>query len=323
MASSSNRRSGSSGSSRPRRRVVIDAEQTKKVDYRLDGAKSSKGPREPSRARRDEALTHGGKPAPSRQAKRVSAAKRDERERRQRMLRVRRSFAAIVALAVLTGLVWGAIALTKIPAFGIQTVRVDGARHLDSATVLSLARVPEGSSIIWLNKRAIERRVMANPWVAGVTIDRDLPDAVRIHVTERVPAIAVDTGGNDLWIVSTDGRWLGERSATETGVPVVRDVQVKRGRPGSRVNDPEVKNVLRIVAGLSSQLLEMTRFISAPTIEKTALITNSDVQIFVGSSEDIGKKDRIVREILKAEKDKVLYINVRVVDSPTWRGLEK
>jgi cell division protein FtsQ len=66
----------------------------------------------------------------------------------------------------------------------------------------------------------------------------------------------------------------------------------------------------------------MTRAISAPTIDKTAILTNDDVEIFVGDAAQIAEKDQIARGILAREKGKVVYINVRVVERPTWRGLE-
>jgi cell division protein FtsQ len=51
------------------------------------------------------------------------------------------------------------------------------------------------------------------------------------------------------------------------------------------------------------------------------LVLKNDIQVFVGSSDEIAKKDLIARAILGKEK-KVVYVNVRVTDRPTWRGLD-
>jgi len=67
---------------------------------------------------------------------------------------------------------------------------------------------------------------------------------------------------------------------------------------------------------------EQLKTVSAPTIDKTALITKSDIQIMVGSAEDIAKKDRVAQKIL-ADEQGVVYVNVRVVDRATWRGLDE
>lgn len=325
MASNSGRRSGSSGSSKPRKRVVIDAEQTKRVEYRAETASGHKRRPDAGRRRGDTRSADRLASTPSPHAKRVSAAKREERERRQRMLRVRRAAALVAVVALATTCVWGLVAITRLPAFGVKAVTVEGTRHLDPDAVIARAQVEEGTSLIWLSKRRISRRLMADPWVRRVEIDRDFPGAVRIIVEERVPAVSIDTGGAEYLVVSSDGLWLGERSAVESDVPVVRDVELPASPPkaGTKVASETILNVIRVVGGLSDELLAITRVISAPSIEKTALITTDDVQVFVGDAQDIAKKDRIVREILRTEKGKVVYINVRVVDSPTWRGLDQ
>lgn len=321
MASSSGRRSGSSGASKPRRRIVIDAERTNKVEYRgVKQSGSTKGRRNagPSRASSSRDKEPSGT---ARQAKRISSAKREERERRQRSIRLKRTTVAIGLTTIAVAVGWGAVSLTRMPVFAVTTVRVEGVSHLDADAVSRLAGIRSGSSIVWLPKRAIAERLVSEPWVKDVSIDRDMPHTVIIRVGERTPALVVDAGGADLWTVSTDGLWLGKRTS-ETSLPVVRDVKDPAPARGGRVTNREVQNAVRIAQGLSPELLRTTRFISAPTVEKTALVTTDDVEVFIGSSEDIARKDRIVREILKKEKDRVLYINVRVVESPTWRGLE-
>jgi len=132
----------------------------------------------------------------------------------------------------------------------------------------------------------------------------------------------VDTGGTALWVVASDGVWLGERSDAESATVVVRDVGGLRPVAGRRSSSKELANAIVVARGMSEELRSMTRAISAPTIDKTAILTEDDVEIFVGDADQIADKDRIAREILEREKGKVVYINVRVVDRPTWRGLE-
>ena len=62
--------------------------------------------------------------------------------------------------------------------------------------------------------------------------------------------------------------------------------------------------------------------LSAPSVDKTALLVDDDVQVFVGDANDIKKKDQLIREILAKQKN-VVYINVRVPERAVWRGLEK
>jgi cell division protein FtsQ len=80
-------------------------------------------------------------------------------------------------------------------------------------------------------------------------------------------------------------------------------------------------NALAVLTGLSPELRAKVRTVSAPTVDKTALILPRGVQVFFGSAEDVTKKDIVARSIL-ADNKNVVYVNVRVVNRPTWRGLD-
>ena len=227
---------------------------------------------------------------------------------------------SVVAAAVL--LVWGALAATRAPMFRVDTIQTTGGRHLDRAAILKIAAIPPDTALPWLPASAIERRLERSAWVKTARVSRDYPSTVRIAIQERRPVAVVDAGGTDLWVVSTDGHWLGRRSAEESGVVVVRDVGDVKPAVGARVVSKELLNAVKVATGLSPQLKAMTRTISAPTIDKTAVITNDDVEIYIGAATQLAAKDRLIREILRREKGKVVYINVRVVERPTWRGLD-
>jgi len=322
MASSSNRKSGSSGRSNPRKRVVIGAEETVRVRYNKNQpqveAERRSTPRQSARA----ASKRPGGPAPSRQGKRLSAAKRDERERRQQTLRFKRVGLVVAALAAVALLAWGVSAVVTSPMFRVDSIVVSGASRLTDEHVLALARVPSDVSLLQLPASQIVKRIRTEPWVSSVEIERDYPSTVRIAITEREPAVVVDAGGTDLWLMSSDGVWLGRSTALDADKIVVRDVEGLTPVPGRKASSETLSNAVLVARGISPELGAMTRAISAPSVEKTAILTTEDIEIFIGDAESIREKDRIAREILSREKGKVVYINVRVVDRPTWRGLE-
>jgi len=130
----------------------------------------------------------------------------------------------------------------------------------------------------------------------------------------------VDTGVNGQWLVSTDAHWLAKRTNEPTGTLVpVQDVPNAHPAPNYPVKSAELRNALAVIAGISPETKRKTKLVSAASIEKTVVVLKNDVQIFVGSSEDIAKKDLIARGILSSEKN-VVYINVRATP-PTVRGL--
>jgi cell division protein FtsQ len=219
-------------------------------------------------------------------------------------------------------LVWGGIALMQAPILRITQVTVEGASRLSDQQVIDLAAIPKDATVLRLPTARIVESIERSPWVSKVTVTRTFPTGVSIVIEERAPAAVVDARGSELWLVDSSGVWLGERSAEDDGLVTIRGVSSLKPVAGRRSDAPELTNAIRVARGLSDELKALTRAISAPSIERTAIITEDDIEIFVGEAERIADKDRIAREILDREKGKVVYINVRVVERPTWRGLE-
>lgn len=240
-----------------------------------------------------------------------------------RRQRVRAAIVALAALVLAVLAVRGALALTRAPVFAIERITVQGAVHVDRDTIVRRSGIRPGTSILWVNKGDAIRGILEEPWVREATIDRRFPHEVRIVVREREPVLVVDAGGSALWLASSDLTWLGAPTVREKGLPVLRDAPIERApRPGDPIDVREVANAIAIVNALSEEFRDQIRVISAPTLDRTALITADEVTIYVGNATDVAQKERVARAILLREKGKVVSINVRVVDRPTWRGLE-
>jgi cell division protein FtsQ len=262
-----------------------------------------------------------GRSGTSKQARRVSAGKKLERERRQRATKARQVAAYVVVAVALFALVAGIGALYRAPILPVKHVEVQGVDRLRESSILLIAKIPVGATLLRFPGDDVEKRLKANAWVANATVVRKLPGTVRLIIVERVPLAIVDAGGTDLWLISADGHWLGRRTALDEDLLVIRDIEDVSPVVGARTSSAELANALKVVRGISEELRSVTRVVSAPTIDKTALITQDDVEVFVGEAVDLSAKDRIIRQILGEKKDEVVYINVRVVESPIWRGL--
>jgi cell division protein FtsQ len=317
MASNSHRKSGSSARSTGRKRVVIGAEETVRVRYKKDR------PEVESERRRAPHARERTKPSKARgPGARMASVKRDERERRQRQISRRRGLIWVVLVVIAVGVVWGLIALARAPIFSVDQITVNGVTRLTRAQVLDRAKVPAETTLLRLPKGAIVKRLLAEPWIAEARVVRRFPHTLEIDIAERRPVAIVDAGGTSIWLVDNSATWLAPRSATDTRtLPVIRDVENITPKAGTRSASAELQNAIAVLNGLSSELRSKVRTVTAPTIDKTALILSRGVQIFVGSAEDIAKKDQVAQAILAQNKN-VVYVNVRVVDRPTWRGLD-
>ena len=312
MASNSRQKSGSSDPSTSRKRVVIGARETVRVRYSKGQPEVEATPKERT-----------GRPNRS-SGSRLVEARRHDRERRQASIRLRRVAIGIgIGTIVVLGVV-GLLQLRHARTFAVRNIRVSGVSQITTETVIALAGVPPGATLIDADRRVIARRVGMNPWVASVKITRDFPHTLVLRVVERTPGAWVNTSKRAAWLVSTDGTWLRARSKADTlPLAVITDAEGLSPEVGRPAGSKEISNALAVLTGLSPRLRALVKFCSAPSVEKTALVTKTGVQIFIGPATEMKKKDAVVREILAREKGKLVYINVRTPDRPTWRGLDK
>jgi cell division protein FtsQ len=254
--------------------------------------------------------------------RRVAQQKKDDRDRRRREISQRRFLYGVLVVGAVIALVWGAVAFWQAPIFTIDSVEVSGVHHLAKSEVLSLAAVSPDETLLRVSPRRVESRVKTSPWIAEATVTRRFPHTLDVTVTERQPFALVDAQGAGQWLVTADGYWIVAKTKESTaGIVPIKDVSGLRPTSGTTANSRVLLNALAVLSGISPQLRAKTKSVSASTVEKTMLVLKNDVQIAIGDSEDIQKKDLIARGILSREK-RVVYVNVRITDRPTWRGLE-
>lgn len=123
-----------------------------------------------------------------------------------RALRWRVVAAAAAVLALLIAPWWGPPLLAQLSFFRVRHVEVDGRRYLQPDDVLRRLRIDTTTSV-WTDLDVLERRVAMHPQVHTVTIERDLPGTLVVHVTENLPIAMVPASG-DLRPVDADGRFL-------------------------------------------------------------------------------------------------------------------
>ncbi len=312
MASSSRRKSDSSARSTGRRKVVLTAQDTSRVRNGQPKPKVDK-------RRLSEPLSRGSS---SVAAKKVADSKRTDRERRlrsqRRMLRLRLA----LILVLLFSAVFGIVSVYQSQVFEVSAVDIIGNSRLSAAEVEAIAAIPDGATLLRFPADEMVQRLVENPWIESATVTRDFPDTARIHIAERVPFAQVDLGGAAFWLVSRSGVMIAQQTPETTStLIVIRDIAGLDPRQGVKTVSEPLLNSLDVWAGLSEELQSLTRALSAPSIDKTALITHDDVEIFIGSADDIDKKDAVARGILGEQQGNVVSINVRTVDRPTWRGI--
>jgi cell division septal protein FtsQ len=135
----------------------------------------------------------------------------------------------------------------------VRTADCEGNRIITNDAVLRLAAVPMDQRLVDIDLAAIRDRVLKNPYFREVSVHRDLPNRILVHVDERVP-VATIIAGKTMY-VDADGMMLtGIRSEYVFDLPVITGAQaVQECKPGKKIMHPTLREALQVV--LASQRL--------------------------------------------------------------------
>ncbi len=106
---------------------------------------------------------------------------------------------AILSFVLMTGYDF----ITQCPYFSATTIQINGLQKLTRAEVLKQAHIHPGENILSVNLALTRKRLMTHPLISDVDLQRQLPDGIKITVTEQVPLAVVDLGRK--FVINAEG----------------------------------------------------------------------------------------------------------------------
>ena len=254
-------------------------------------------------------------------------------------------------LAVLAVLAVVAIVVINSGLFAATDIQIQGSEHVTKHDAIQLIDLPENTSLFNVDPDQITEDLKQNPWVSGVDVQRQFPHTLIITPTERkVIAIAYISSDDLAWAIGDDDTWIaplstsvdvddqgnvtaaGEGTNTLTGIDAALALAKHYGAvlltdvsadvapvSGQAVNSKAVKAGLDYVRGFSSEFLGQVKDISTPSVEAISANLDNGIEVSLGDSDDIAKKERIVTKLL-SQVEGVTYINVRSPGNYTFRN---
>lgn len=168
------------------------------------------------------------------------------------------SFKVLLPVAAAVALIWGAsLAGASSGLFEAAEVEVSGLERVERENLLALGGLEPASNLLAMDLNEVASRLVSEPWVKAVRLERRLPNRLLVEVKER-KAVAVvaatGTGGPKAVLVDEEGVVLG--AATDEDRRRFSTVVGAKGyppAPGSTFEDPAVTSglaVLRATEGL-------------------------------------------------------------------------
>ena len=253
--------------------------------------------------------------------------------------------AAVAVLAIV------AIVVINSGLFAATDIQIHGSEHVTKHDAMQLISLPENTSLFNVDPGQITEGLKQNPWVSGVDVQRQFPHTLIITPTERkVTAIAYISSDDLAWAIGDDDTWIaplstsvevddqgnvitsGEGANTLTGIDAALALAKHYGAvlltdvsadvapvSGRAVSSKAVKAGLDYARGFSSEFLGQVKDISTPSVEAISANLDNGVEVSLGDSDDIAKKERIVTKLL-SQVEGVTYINVRSPGNYTFRN---
>lgn len=249
-----------------------------------------------------------------------------------------RVFIIIVALIAACAVVL--FIVSRMPVFTITTVEADATEHVSSESIVQLAAVDQGSTLLNFDEAGIAERIKRNPWVSEVSYTREFPNTLKISVGERsVKAIITMSSGELAWCLGSDDIWIEPLSiqvgdgesfndaalaqAQQMGVILITDVPSSVSpQAGSTASDDTITAVESFQSDFSSSFSSQIVSYSAPSASSVSCVLSNGLSISLGSASEIGTKEAIISSLIDKYPDRLTYINVRVTSSPSYRMID-
>ncbi|QFG68142.1 cell division protein FtsQ/DivIB [Ornithinimicrobium pratense] len=206
-------------------------------------------------------------------------------------------------------------------AFVVKDLEVSGGRAEVQESAVSLAQIPSGRPLARVAEGAVGERVLADPRIAEISVERDWPSTVRLVLAEREPVLAL-SDGDATWLADADGVVYEQVEQASNKLPLFQT-----GGDPTELDRPTV-------AGLA-QLWRMRPDpdvlkgdLGRPRVAADGVVTMrvGEVRLLWGPPEQNEKKWQVVTAIVGQDAvdpqgDTRIDIDVRTPDTPVVTGL--
>lgn len=210
-----------------------------------------------------------------------------------------RAAAVFLRMAVVVGVVGllGVLlfnAYTRVQAsgeFALEVVEVRGTNRLFESEIKTASGLKPGLDLLSVSLKEVENRVEALPRVKDATVIRRLPGTIVIEVKEYSPVALLEWGGS-MTLVNEEGVYFPVLTDREQwNLPIITGLEYdKTVRPGSVINQPALKNALKVLAALDPATLAVTSEINAASSGSVTLFTTGRTTRVIFGREDYARK---------------------------------
>jgi cell division protein FtsQ len=220
------------------------------------------------------------------------------------------------AALTMVGLGLGVWAVVNSPVFGIDRIRVEGARELTDNEVRELAAVEPGTNLLRLSVDEVAAALERSPWVRDAAADRALPTTLVLRVEERRAVGWVEDPSGPV-VVAEDGTVVDRPGPAPPDLPGLGTVEEPLV-PGERLGGVAT---LRLAASMRDGLLATVGSVAELDGELVVGLREGG-EVRYGEADHLAEKNRALAEMLAWAAERgvgVEYVDVRIPSAPALR----
>ncbi len=218
----------------------------------------------------------------------------------------------VAACALVGGWLW----VRDSSLLAVDDVFITGADSSEGPQIRSALRTAAlDMTTLHVREDALRSAVSQYPSIKGLDVRTDLPHKLFVHVRERAPVVAIQSGGSTL-AASSDGLVL--RGVRARGLPTL---SVRSTPAGDRVTDRRTLAALGVAAGAPPELrARLVRLWSGP--RGLTLDVRNGPDLVFGSGADAARKwTAAVRVLADPSSAGATYLDLRVPERVAAGGL--
>jgi cell division protein FtsQ len=128
-----------------------------------------------------------------------------------------------IMLAISALFMVGYAAVTQTKYFRTKTIDIQGKSRLSEKAILDQAGLQQGNNLLAVNLRLVRKRLLAHPWISQARVAREIPETIRIIITEHQPLAVLDLGRK--FLINKNGRIFKENGPKDPhGLPLVTGI---------------------------------------------------------------------------------------------------
>ncbi len=227
------------------------------------------------------------------------------RKKRRRRLNLRGKFLLFfVELCVIFVLLRFSVLLE------IKEIMVEGAIETDSSEIVELSKVKLGENLFSINRSDIRKKVLKNPMIKNVFVEKKYLDKLKIVVEEKVPAAKTAYNGK-IFVINSELEVLASKNVKSKTI-VLRGFLKKD--PGGKLFSPEEEKeptgvfLKKLLSTFSYKELKHASLLG----DNISLGLTNGIGVFFGSSVNSEYKLELLKEILSDIEQK--KIRVKMID---------